>query len=426
MDETAYIGTAYYRNMPFSFIVKEDWEEKLSVAGFKGICPATIAAGDWPEGVESIYDYAFTYCDDLRSVEFPASFSRINAGTFAACRALESITFPATNEHEEGLEVGHNAFALCTNLHSVTLRGPLNVTMEAFGGCSGLTTVVVEGGVNFWGDGIFARTGVRSIVLPENMGDVTSGAFAGNDGIFTVYVPRSAEDKYGLESGIVEYDSYTPRVFGLESEERWAEYGFHFRETTTILKVEWIQPETPPVAVDDTKMVEPVVDEETGVRTVAAKDGVTLTQSDVESVTIVSPTDSSVDITEAYTKTLSPEGDKIVLELAQPVIEEVVEEENIDAEDPMGLLEEVTKIGAFKVAELPIPDTSDPDPANHEEVGALPVKMHKGLWYQASWGDDLNNLTPGAKFRADGVQTHIGVIKQTGSRGFYKISVSEK
>ncbi len=426
VDETAYIGTAYYRNMPFSFIVKEDWEEKLSVAGFKGICPATIAAGDWPEGVESIYDYAFTYCDDLRSVEFPASFSRINAGTFAACRALESITFPATNDHEEGLEVGHNAFALCTNLHSVTLRGPLNVTKEAFGGCSGLTTVVVEEGVNFWGDGIFARTGVRSIVLPENMGDVTSGAFAGNDGIFTVYVPRSAEDKYGLESGIVEYDSYTPRVFGLESEERWAEYGFHFRETTTILKVEWIQPETPPVAVDDTKMVEPVVDEETGVRTIGAKDGVTLTQSDVESVTIVSPTDSSVDITEAYTKTLSPEGDKIVLELAQPVIEEVVEEENIDAEDPMGLLEEVTKIGAFKIAELPIPDTSAPDPEKHEEVGALPVKMYPGLYYQASWGDDLNNLTQGAKFRADGVQTHIGVIKQTGSRGFYKISVSER
>ena len=52
--------------------------------------------------------------------------------------------------------------------------------------------------------------------------------------------------------------------------------------------------------------------------------------------------------------------------------------------------------------------------------------MYPGLYYQASWGDDLNNLTPGAKFRADGVQTHIGVIKQTGSRGFYKISVSER
>ena len=184
-------------------------------------------------------------------------------------------------------------------------------------------------------------------------------------------------------------------------------------------------PETPPVEIDDTKMEEPVENGD-GTCTINAKEGETLTQSDVESVAITSPTDPTVDITEAYTVTLSPEGDKIVLELAQPVIEEVVEEENIDAEDPMGLLEEVTKIGAFKVAELPIPDISDPNPANHEEVGALPVKMHKGLWYQASWGDDLNAMTQGVKFRADGVQTHIGVIKQTGTRGFYKISVSER
>ena len=177
-------------------------------------------------------------------------------------------------------------------------------------------------------------------------------------------------------------------------------------------------PETPPVEINDMKMEEPVENGD-GTRTINAKTGETLTQSDVESVAVTSPTDPTLDITEAYTKTLSPDGDQIILALAQPVIEAVVEEENIDAEDPMGLLEDVTKIGAFKIAELP-------NPANGEDVGALPVKMHKGLWYQASWGDDLNNLTPGVKFRADGVQTHIGVIKQIGSCGFYKISVFEK
>ena len=66
------------------------------------------------------------------------------------------------------------------------------------------------------------------------------------------------------------------------------------------------------------------------------------------------------------------------------------------------------------------------DPAKREEVGALPVRMYKGLWYQASWGDDLNALTPGTKFQADGTQTHIGVIKQKGSKGFYRLNVSEK
>lgn len=52
--------------------------------------------------------------------------------------------------------------------------------------------------------------------------------------------------------------------------------------------------------------------------------------------------------------------------------------------------------------------------------------MYKGLYYRVSWGNDLNALTPGEKFRADGTQTHIGVIKQTGSCGFYSITVSEE
>ena len=115
-----------------------------------------------------------------------------------------------------------------------------------------------------------------------------------------------------------------------------------------------------------------------------------------------------------------------MISLATPKVEPVVVEENKDEEDATGLLEDVDKVDDGKIAAMPEPDVSDPDPEKHEEVGALPVKMYPGLYYQASWGDDLNNLTPGAKFRADGSQTHIGVIKQTGTRGFYKISVSEK
>ena len=179
--------------------------------------------------------------------------------------------------------------------------------------------------------------------------------------------------------------------------------------------------EAPAVEVDDTKMEEPVVDDETGVRTIAAKDGVTLTESDVESVTIASPTDPAVDITGAYTKTLDTDNNQIVVTLAAPAVEEVADEENKDTEDATGLLEDVSKVDDEKIAEMPTPDTT-----KNEEVGALPVKMYPGLYYQASWGNDLNNLTPGEKFRADGSTTHIGVIKQTGASGFYKISASEK
>jgi len=54
------------------------------------------------------------------------------------------------------------------------------------------------------------------------------------------------------------------------------------------------------------------------------------------------------------------------------------------------------------------------------------AKAVKGLWYQASWWSDLNNMTQGAKVQATGDELYLGVIKQTGNSGFYKVSVSEK
>ena len=499
IDMSAFIGTAYYKSMPFSFIVKEDWDGKLAVAGFKGVCPANIAAGDWPSGVEAIYDRAFPFTAELRSVAFPASFARIAAGSFACCTNLESITFPTMNTSaEEYMEVGHNAFALCTKLRSITLRGPLDVSSEAFAGCSSLATVEFDSDVSFWGNGVFARTAISSVVIPEDMFNWSLDALAGNDGTVTVYVPRSDEESCGLDGTDIEYD-YMPRVFGLETDARWAEYGFSERETTTHFVVQpycrltldlaggtgvatnmigsgttvgtqlptptrsgytfagwtsarvasidaqttwtaiigsetgmdaaltatWTpdaeppQPETPTIVFDDEKVEDPVLQED-GTRVFEAQDGVTLTQDDVEEVSFKSPIDTTVDITEAYDIKLDTANNQIVATLAMPRLEEVPQVDD-DADDPAGMLDDVDDIDESKIAAMPEADASQ-----GEEVGALPVKMYKGLYYRVSWGSDLNALTQGEKFRADGTQTHIGVIKQTGTCGFYSITVSEE
>ena len=190
-------------------------------------------------------------------------------------------------------------------------------------------------------------------------------------------------------------------------------------------------PEPPEIVVEDQelqdKLDDPVVDEDTGIRTIKPKDDqTTLTQDDADKIDIKSPLDGTTSIKGAYTMRCDPRLNQIVITLAVPEVESVVVEENKDEEDATGLLEDVAKVDDEKIAAMPEPDVSDPDPEKREEVGALPIKMYPGLYYQASWGDDLNNLTSGAKFRADGSQTHIGVIKQNGSRGFYKISVSER
>jgi hypothetical protein len=61
-----------------------------------------------------------------------------------------------------------------------------------------------------------------------------------------------------------------------------------------------------------------------------------------------------------------------------------------------------------------------------ETLRALPVKTYPGLWYRASWGNALDDLSPGAKAQATGDVLYLGVIRQDGTQGFYRMTVSEE
>ena len=58
-------------------------------------------------------------------------------------------------------------------------------------------------------------------------------------------------------------------------------------------------------------------------------------------------------------------------------------------------------------------------------VVLLPVAAVPELCYQAAWGDDLGNLAIGAKVQATTDTLYLGVIKQMGTGGFYKVWVSD-
>ena len=68
---------------------------------------------------------------------------------------------------------------------------------------------------------------------------------------------------------------------------------------------------------------------------------------------------------------------------------------------------------------------TEPDVGEDETLGALPVKAVPGLWYRASWGDSLHGMTTGEAVQADDAELYLGVIRQDGASGFYKVSVSD-
>ena len=99
-----------------------------------------------------------------------------------------------------------------------------------------------------------------------------------------------------------------------------------------------------------------------------------------------------------------------------------VEDENKEEDDATGLLVDVSEVTLS--TETPTPSAADIANGN-TDVAALPVKAVRGLYYQVSWGESLDEMTPGQKVQATGSTLNLGVFKQTGASGFYKVSVSE-
>lgn len=82
-----------------------------------------------PEGVKSIYDYAFAGCVGLYSVEIPNSVTNIGERAFYGCESLKSVIVPENVAH-----MGVDAFDGCEALEVAVL--PDGLGDVAFSGCS--------------------------------------------------------------------------------------------------------------------------------------------------------------------------------------------------------------------------------------------------------------------------------------------------
>ena len=86
------------------------------------------------EGITEIGDYAFYYCENLRSISFPTSLTRIGAFAFAGCNGLDSLDIPASVRSIE-----HSAFCYCRNIQSLNIQSDsINIAAFAFGFCDKL------------------------------------------------------------------------------------------------------------------------------------------------------------------------------------------------------------------------------------------------------------------------------------------------
>ena len=112
---------------------------------------APVAYVTIEEGVTTIGDYAFDWCETLKSIHLPNSLTTIGDRAFYQCESLTSVTLP-----DSVTTIGESAFQQCYSLTSVTLG-------------TGLTTI---------GDYAFLSYGITDVYytgLPSDRTSITIG-----------------------------------------------------------------------------------------------------------------------------------------------------------------------------------------------------------------------------------------------------------
>ena len=124
--------------------------------------------------IQSLNDYIFAYCKNLKTIVIPDSITNIGNNVFQGCSNLQSITLPNSIQN-----IGESMFNDCTSLTSITIPNSVtNIGRWAFCNCSSLTKIELsESVINIQERAFQGCSSLTEIVIPSSVTDIASYAF---------------------------------------------------------------------------------------------------------------------------------------------------------------------------------------------------------------------------------------------------------
>ena len=126
--------------------------------------PTSVTHDGTTYEVKAIGKHAFLNCNDLTSVDIPATVTTIGVGAFYQCSALTGIVIP-----NSVTAIDDVAFGLCSALTSVSLGSHLaSIGENVFTDCNSLTSIVIPRSVNTIVGNPFYRCTSLSLIEVED------------------------------------------------------------------------------------------------------------------------------------------------------------------------------------------------------------------------------------------------------------------
>jgi hypothetical protein len=119
-------------------------------------------------------DYVFSGCENLTSLDLPATTTEIGRDAFSYCSRLSTLNLPSTTT-----EIGEYAFSGCYNIQNFIVPEQVTVLNKGvFEGCLTLFNIVLPDGLKIIGDEAFSDCQyLNTPELPEGLDSIGKAAF---------------------------------------------------------------------------------------------------------------------------------------------------------------------------------------------------------------------------------------------------------